>query len=49
MSAREVVLKPVTDSKVAKKIEDALLKTKKKEEALKKAKASVDKKGFILK
>lgn len=49
MSAKEIVLKPITDDKVAKKFEEALLKTKEKEEALKKAKNSIDKKGFILK
>ena len=49
MSAREIVLKTVTDDKVAKKIEDALSKTKEKEEALKKAKTNIEKKGFILK
>lgn len=49
MSAREIVLKPVTDNEVAKKIDEALLMTKEKEEALKKAKVNIEKKGFILK
>ena len=49
MSAREIVLKPISSKKVAKKIDTALSKTKKKEEALKKAKTKMIKEGFVLK
>ena len=49
MSAREIVLKPVTKIKVAKSIEKALAPSKEKEEALKRARENVSKKGFILK
>lgn len=49
MSAREIVLKPITDKKVAKSLDKALSSTKEKKEALQKAKDKVTKKGFILK
>jgi len=49
MSAREVVLKPVTDKRVAAAIEKALSTSKKKQDALDKAKKSVEQKGFIMK
>lgn len=49
MAAREIVLKTITDPKVAKKVEKALSKTPEKVEALKKAKEDLVKKGFILK
>lgn len=47
MSAKDIVLKPITDVKVAKKNEKALLKTKEKEETLKKAKNMIEKEDFI--
>lgn len=49
MSAREIVLKPISSKKVAKNIDTVLLKTKKKEETLKKAKTKMIKEGFVLK
>lgn len=47
MAARDVALKPITEKKIAEKIEKALSSTPKKEEALKKAKENVAKEGFI--
>ena len=49
MAARDVVLKPITEEKVAEKIEKALSATRKKEEALKKEKENIAKEGFIFK
>lgn len=49
MSAREVVIKTVTDKRVADAIDKAMMNTKKKQDALEKAKKSVENKGFILK
>ena len=49
MSAREIVLKPITEKRVAESFEQALAPTKEKEEALEKAKLNILKKGFILK
>lgn len=49
MSAREIVLKPITEKRVADSIERALAPTKEKEEALQRAKENISKKGFILK
>ena len=49
MAAREIVIKTVTDKKVAEKIDKALSKTPEKVEAIKKAKEDLVKKGFILK